>query len=175
MNPNLEYKTRNAQKILDFLSTGHKSPDDYIGSDMPFFMKNENTEFKIGHHVIPELPDGLNHNIKMMYKIIGNPQTEEYVNDWTFISLNQTLQVYNDRCNNGQKLVFDIGYMYIGMGHIKVLSCDLNTGELFYRIDGGGDDYVREYHKSLIMNYDKKEYTFMDFDVFLEETKQKIY
>ena len=175
MNPNVEYKTRNVQKILNFLNKGHKSQEDYVGSDMPFFMKNESTEFQIGHHVIPELPNGLNHDVVNMYKIIGNPLSEVYVNDWTFMSVNQTLQVYNDRCNNGQKLVFDIGYMYIGMGHIKVLSCDLNTGELFYRIDGGGDDHAREYHKNLIMNYDKKDYKYMNFDTFVEETKQNIF
>ena len=71
MNPNVEYKTRNVQKILNFLNKGHKSQEDYVGSDMPFFMKNESTEFQIGHHVIPELPNGLNHDVVNMYKIIG--------------------------------------------------------------------------------------------------------
>ena len=170
MNPNVAHTTRNAQKILDFLNQGYKSQEDYIGSDMPFFMKNENTKFQIGHHIIPQLPNGLNHDVEIMYKIIGDPLTEVYVKDWTFMSVNQTLQVYNERCNNGQCLVFDVGYMYVGMGHIKVLSCDLKTGQLFFRIDGGGDGHAREYHRNLVMKYNSKDYEFMNFDEFMKIT-----
>ena len=93
MNLNIKHKTRNTQKILTFLNEGYKSPDNYIGSDMPYFMKNENTKFKIGHHIIPKLPNGLNHNINIMYKLIGNPNIEIYIRDWTFMSLNKALEI----------------------------------------------------------------------------------
>ena len=41
MNKHVEQITRNVQKIHDFLKKGHMSDNDYVGSDMPFFMKDD--------------------------------------------------------------------------------------------------------------------------------------
>ncbi len=170
MNKHVEQITRNTQKILNFLEKGHMSDDNYIGSDMPFFMKNDNDTFTIGHHNLPEMPNGLNHDIVKMFQIIGNPQREVYINDWTIMSLNQCIQMYEMKVNNGQHMVFDIGYIYAGMGHVRMLSCDLKTGKLFTRIDGGGDDYVRELYFKEILNFDRNNYEYFDFDKFMEMT-----
>ena len=60
------------------------------------------------------------------------------------MSLDQALERYKVICAMGQSNVFDIGYKYDGMGYINVLSCDLTNHLLFYRLDGGSNDYDRE-------------------------------
>ena len=171
VNRHVTYKTRQVNNVLDFLKDSRVSQPNYIGTDMPFFMKNNNNAFNIGYNDIPKMPEGLNRNIQTMFKLIGNPLVEIYIGDWTIMSLNQCIDVYNNYCNNGQTKVFDIGYMYIGMGHIKVISCDLKNHLLFYRIDGGGDGHARDYHRKLILNYDPSNYTHMFYTNFVEDTK----
>ena len=78
---------------------------------------------------------------------------------------------YNDYVNNNQTKVFDIGFMYIGMGHIKVLSCDLENHLFFYRFDGGSSGHDRILYRNQILNYDKNKYTYMYFADFVNETK----
>jgi len=171
VNRHIAYKTRQVENVLQFIEKGKLSQMNYISSSMPFFMKNNANEFTVGHYNIPELPEGLNRNIETMYKLLGNPNVELYIGDWTFTSLNQAFDIYNDYRNNGQTKVFDIGYMYIGMGHVKVISCDLENHLLFYRIDGGGDGYARDYHRKLILNYNRNDYTSMYFTDFVKDTK----
>ena len=174
VNRHVAYKTRQVNNVINFLKDSRVSQPNYIGTDMPFFMKNNNKPFNIGYNDIPEMPKGLNRNIQTMFKLIGNPLVEIYIGDWTIMSLNQCIDVYNNYCNNGQTKVFDIGYMYIGMGHIKMLSCDLDKHILFYRIDGRGDGYARDYHRNKILNYNPNDYEFMYFTDFINETKLEI-
>ena len=70
------------------------------------------------------------------------------------LSLNKCLEIYNDYCDNDQKSLFDIAYIYAGMGHIKLVACDLNNHLLFERPDGGSNGYDREdnYQRSLAYN-----------------------
>ena len=59
----------------------------------------------------------------------------------------------------GQELVFDFAFRYMGMGHIEVLSCDLTNHLLFKRDDGGANGWEREAHYNELLNYkpgDKK-------------------
>ena len=144
INLHVAYKTRLVTNILDFLKEGHMSEEDYDSAQMPFFMKDKTNEFKVNNKDIPQSPEGLNRNIKLMYELFGNPDIEVYIRDWTFLSLNKAIEVYNDYVNNNLTKVFDIGFQYAGMGHIVVLSCDLDNHLLFKRRDGGSNDYDRE-------------------------------
>ena len=60
------------------------------------------------------------------------------------MSVEHALSVYNDYIENGQDKVFDVAYEYIGMGHIRVLACDLTTHSLFYHNSGGSNGWDRE-------------------------------
>ena len=60
------------------------------------------------------------------------------------MSLEHALDIYNDYVKEKQTKVFDIAYEYVGMGHIRVLSCDLTTHKLFYHISGGANGWARE-------------------------------
>ena len=57
------------------------------------------------------------------------------------------------------------------MGHIKVLSCDLENHLFFYRFDGGSSGHDRILYRNQILNYDKNKYTYMYFTDFVNETK----
>ena len=54
------------------------------------------------------------------------------------------------------------------MGHIKVLSCDLNTHLLFYRSDGGSNGWDREFNFKELLKYNGTQYKHFFFkDWFL--------
>tara|TARA_Y100000389_G_C17385672_1_gene476895 strand:+ start:531 stop:1076 length:546 start_codon:yes stop_codon:yes gene_type:complete len=134
------------KKITEILKTAQVSKNDHDSSQMPFFLQEPNTDFKINFNSINEdkIPQSLNRNIINIYKILGDPNKEIYINDWTIMSLNKAISIYELYCNNGQTNVFDIGFSYIGMGHINIISCDLNNHLLFYHHGGGSNGYDRE-------------------------------
>ena len=64
---------------------------------------------------------------------------------------------------SAQEKVFDIAFQYAGMGHIVVLSCDLDNHLLFKRRDGGSNDYDREVNYKNLLNYKAANYKHMYF------------
>ena len=149
-------KSKQINKILAMLEKATISSSDYISSHEPFFMK-DNSAIRFCQYnnlfVDAQIPEGLNNNIKMLYQILGHQKREIYYGPWTIMSLNEALERYKILCAKGQTNVFDIGYKYGGMGYIDVLSCDLSNHLLFYRLDGGSNDYDRQYNlNELIKN-----------------------
>ena len=133
------------QKIFTKLTEGSLSQKDYLSTQQGFFVSDEKKyPFEVGHELIPELPLTLNRSIQLLYKIIGDPKREVYLGRWTIMSLNHALEKYNDYLQNEQDKVFDIAYEYVGMGHIRVLACDLTTHGLFHHISGGANGFARE-------------------------------
>jgi len=93
----------------------------------------------------------------MIYRLIGNHNIELYLDDWCFMSLKSCINKYNYYLTRNQDKIFDIAYKYMGMGHVKVLSCDLQNHLLFYRNDGGSNDYEREFNLEQAIIY-KRDY-----------------
>jgi hypothetical protein len=149
-------KSKQISKILAVLNNTTISSTDYISSKEPFFRNDSNTiAFQQYNNLFvdAQIPEGLNRNIKIVYQILGHQKREIYYGPWTIMSLNEALERYKVICANGQSNVFDIGYKYDGMGYINVLSCDLTNHLLFYRLDGGSNDYDRQYNfNELIKN-----------------------
>ena len=117
------------QKILKVLNKSYISSDSYRSTQEPFMCKNKEKRFDIEfkeNNLFEKIPDGLNRNIILIYKIFGNPKKEIYLSNWTIMSLEEALKQYEEYCKNGQQNIFNIGYRYLGMGHIEVISCDLN-------------------------------------------------
>ena len=100
-----------------------------------------------------ELPESLNRHMKIFYTLVGNPDIEVYIGNYTFLSLTKCLENYNDYCKKDQKSVFDIAFRYEGMGHVTVIACDLNNHLLFERSDGGSSGYDRENNYNDLLNY----------------------
>jgi len=146
MNSSIATKTEQMKKILEVLEKCNISTNNYISSEKPFFYSDTNQQpFKQFNNLFTNalIPEGLNRNIKNIYEILGDSKKEIYFDVWTIMSLDEALERYNKLCTQGQSNVFDIGYKYAGMGYIDVLSCDLTDHLLFYRVDGGSNDYDR--------------------------------
>jgi hypothetical protein len=149
-------KSKQINKILALLQKTTISSIDYVSSNEPFY-RNDSTSIMFQQFnnlfVDAQIPEGLNNNIKIIYQILGHQKREIYYGQWTIMSLNEALERYKVICAKGQTNVFDIGYKYDGMGYINVLSCDLTNHLLFYRLDGGSNDYDRQYnYNELIKN-----------------------
>ena len=149
-------KSKQINKILEVLNNTTISSIDYVSTKEPFFWNINNRQaFQQFNNLFvdAQIPEGLNRNIKILYQILGDQKREIYYGQWTIMSLNEALERYKVICAKGQSNVFDIGYKYEGMGYISVLSCDLNNHLLFYRPDGGSNDYDRQYNfNELIKN-----------------------
>jgi hypothetical protein len=130
-------------QILEVLNKGTISTNNYTSSDKPLFMKNSAESFKQYNNLKLQIPENVNRNVKLIYEIFGNEQKEIYLDEWTIMSLEEALKRYNELCTQGQDNVFDIGFRYLGMGHIEMISCDLKSHLLFYRPDGGSNDWDR--------------------------------
>ena len=158
------------QKIMKVLNKSYISSDSYRSTQEPFMCKNKEKRFDIEfkeNNLFEKIPDGLNRNIILIYKIFGNPKKEIYLSNWTIMSLEEALKQYEEYCKNGQENIFNIGYRYLGMGHIEVISCDLNSHLLFYRPDGGSNGYDRlANHNEIIKNGSKKYKQFFFSDWF---------
>ena len=140
----MDKKSERVLKIYKKLENSKISNDDHDSTQEPFYMFDKKNDFEIGHDNNIEVPEGLNRNIKTIYDILANPKKEIYFNEWTMFSLNKAIKIYNEYCENGQTNVFDIGFCYIGMGHILIVACDLTTHLLFYHPGGGSNGYDRE-------------------------------
>ena len=158
MNNKMNNKENVICRIMDVLKKSKVSSDDFNTSKQPFFLNdNQPSKFKIDFNVIENVPEGLNRNIKLIYDILGTSKKEIYINDWVIMSLEHAMEVYNEYCEKGRKDVFDIGYIYLGMGHIGIIACDLNTHLLFYHRGGGSNGYDREDNfQEVIKNGPKK-------------------
>jgi len=156
-------KQSEVNKIFEVLKTCSISSNDYVSSKEPFF-KNDSTSYPFQQFNMlfnnAVIPEGLNRNIKVIYQILGHQKKEIYYGQWTIMSLDEALERYKELVRQGQTNVFDIGYKYGGMGYIDVLSCDLTSHLLFYRVDGGSNDYDRLYNLNQLIKegshpYDK--------------------
>jgi len=169
MNYSIETRREQMKKILDVLEKCKISTNNYLSSEKPFFYSDTNQQpFQQFNNLFMNdlIPEGLNNNIKNIYEILGDPKKEIYFDVWTIMSLDEALERYNSLSTQGQTNVFDIGYKYAGLGYIDVLSCDLTDHLLFYRVDGGSNDYDRvDNLNNLIKNGSKsyKKFYFSDW------------
>jgi hypothetical protein len=155
-------KRKQILSVKELLVNSKISDENYDSTIEPFFQRRDINNYDMDFKKLPELPEGLNRHMKLFYSLVGNPDVEVYIGEWTFMSLNKCLEIYNDYCVNGQKSLFDIAFIYAGMGHIKLISCDLNNHLLFERPDGGSSGYDREdnYQKSLKYETGKNNYLY---------------
>jgi hypothetical protein len=165
----VKQKTEQIEKIHKILKNSKLSEDNHQSTTEPFFMSNRASDFKIGYKSIPELPNNLNRNFKTLYEVIGDPKKEVYINEWTIMSLDESLKRYKELCSNNQKNVFDIGYRYLGMGHIEMLSCNLYNHLLFYRNDGGSSGIEREYNYKKLLEFNYRDYKYFYFNQWYKD------
>ena len=165
----IKEKKKQVLSVQEFLDKSIMSNEGHDSTLEPFFMGNKNCDLEMDYKDLPEIPQSLNRHIKIMYELIGNPNIEVYLGSWTIMSLTKSLENYNQYCNDGQEKVFDIAFQYAGMGHIIVLSCDLNNHLLFKRRDGGSNGWDREANYNELLNYKNENYQHMYFTQWKKE------
>ena len=166
MDKQISEKRKQILSVQGLLKNSKLSEENHDSTKEPFYMKGDNDDYIMSYKDLPELPQSLNRHIKIFYTLVGNPDVEVYIGDYTFMSLTKCLENYKHYCLNNQHSVFDIAYRYEGMGHITVISCDLNNHLLFERRDGGSNGYDREDNYNELLNYktgDKKYFYFNQF------------
>lgn len=166
-------KQKRLNHIVDFLNKGVMGVEDFDSTQEPFFAKGETKDFKQNFKDVPDLPEGLNRNFRDMYDIIGNPRIEVCVKtnddcEWTIMSAKKAIDVYEEYREDGQERVFDIAFTYMGMGHINVLACDLETHNLFVHPAGGSNGWDREANHKAIVNYNRDSYEQFYFTCWLK-------
>lgn len=186
-------------EIITFLKKhGYLSKQLYSSIDnATFAFDDEKERFDIHDAIVDfrdyfnKIPKDLNDNIIMIYRFIGNYDRELYLDDWCFMSLKNCINKYQYYLSRNQDKIFDIAYKYMGMGHVKVLSCDLQNHLLFYRNDGGSNDYDRNFNLEQAIAYKREyittrdsskrrkinsrnetEYTYMMFKEFMNEVSR---
>ena len=65
---------------------------------------------------------------------------------WTWMSENEIRQRRDEMVQRGQMRMVDLGFRYMGMGHVRVLSYDPVTGGVFTTLDGGSNGWDRQYN-----------------------------
>ena len=149
--------------ILTLLNKCEISSEKYNSTNDSLFRKDINKyKFDINrkahddyNNYFDKLPKELNENVRILYKFIANPYVEIYLDDWILFPLSESINKYMYYIAQNQHYVFDVAYKYNGMGHVIILSCDLENHLLFYRQDGGSNDYDREYNLNWVLDYKK--------------------
>lgn len=137
------------------------------------------TEIKIkelfDHHLIKKHDDYvIDENLINFFK--DKPyNSETYLNEWTIMSFKNIM----DRCDVYQKegiCVVDIGFRYIGMGHIKLIFYDPITQKYYFRSDGGSSGYERELNFAKLCKYksEKKEELSFTFEELMQQINCEI-
>ena len=68
---------------------------------------------------------------------------EMYIEKWTFFSITKILELHKHYIENDINNIIDLGFMYHGMGHVKVVYYNKITKKIHFRMDGGSNDYDR--------------------------------
>jgi hypothetical protein len=146
-------------KINETLKKANISNEGYNSMDVGFFDRDDNQKlFEVDFKEIKPLPKGINCNVKSIYEILGNMETEIYIGEWTIMTIKRALEIYEEYKKNGRENVFDFGFRYMGMGHIDVVSCDLDDFKIFFHPAGGSNGYDREHNFNDIVKNGPKKY-----------------
>ena len=84
--------------------------------------------------------------LKILYYLINSSNREISFKEFTLFSIQNLIQRFEKRKSLDIIHFLDIGLKYLGMGHVCVLTLDLNKQMCFLRYDGGSNGYDRSYH-----------------------------
>ena len=93
--------------------------------------------------------------LSKIYTILGSSKREWSYLGTTFLNLEQIKKREKIYTSKNQTIMLDLAIFYMGMGYVKVLTLNKQSGELFYRIDGGSCGYSRDAHCKDFLNLKK--------------------
>lgn len=107
-----------------------------------------------------EVPKGLPSAVEALYKAYG-PGYEWYLGPLTILSLRFARE--RSTCR-----FVDFALTYAGMGHVHVFFADVDTGNVYRRVDGGSNSWDRARNARAHLSYVPNPADGVDFDRELE-------
>lgn len=137
------------------------SSEKYDSTQAPFFRKSINDD--ISEHNSENVLNIENLNLINNFKFLNLPEAIEdffinnnaynceiYLNNYTFLSMKKIIELYNFYKNDNITNIIDLGFIYEGMGYIQVIYYNTKFNKLFFRSDGGSNNYDRENNYNLM-------------------------
>jgi hypothetical protein len=111
--------------------------------------------------------------LKIMFELLGDPDLRIYCGNFTFYSLNEIIDNFNEIPN-----IIDIGNQYSGMGHFTALTINRLNKKLFFRREGGSNGYdqggnYNYYKKYCAEDINRFEKHFKTMDQIIEIISEK--
>ena len=133
----------------------------YDSTQAPFFMQciNNDNSYNISNIQLDTTHYNLINDFKNLLLpndisdfFINNKafNNEIYINQYTFFSIKKILQLSQHYKNDNINNIIDIGFIYKGMGWISVIYYNTNFNKIFFRDDGGSNNYDRNYNYNLL-------------------------
>ena len=147
----------------------------------PFMSQNKNPDANLTGFNTPEINSLLTtdnlctmpHDLKIIFRILGQHNVECNFADWTIMSLQNINTRLNHVREDGQHRVVDFAILYSGMGHCIVCAYDPTDGKIFYRHDGGSSGWDRDHYYQFIKQYIPIEQDKYSFQHWLDEAIAK--
>tara|TARA_Y100000992_G_C21099571_1_gene411947 strand:- start:102 stop:611 length:510 start_codon:yes stop_codon:yes gene_type:complete len=130
------------------------SYENYDSTNAPFFRPAPNNDLIINNTL--SIIENNNINVINKFQLLGLEKKIEdffidheaynkeiYINNITFISILKILELYTCYKNDNITNIIDIGFIYQGMGWIKVIYYNTKFNKLFLRMDGGSNNQDR--------------------------------
>ena len=114
------YVTSKLEDRFVVLVNNHQSTDE------PFFSQDSNKVLFQCEIKNLQMPINLNISVQLLYKVIGDPDKEIYYKGWTIMKRHMLTIIPVLCTRRTRNASSDIGFQYVGLGHIRVLSCDLS-------------------------------------------------
>ena len=142
------------------------SYENYDSTNAPFFRPALNNDISYANNT--SIIDNNNIDIINKFKMLGLPMNlndffinnqaynkEIYINNITFLSIKKILELVNIYNNDNISNIIDLGFIYEGMGWIKVIYYNTKFNKLFLRMDGGSNGYDRLHNYNDMKNISK--------------------
>ena len=162
----------NTKEEKEIMSSGQEG---YNSNLVPFMENNKSDKIitdplindKLGKLYIPE-------NIKNFYRDVSSSTQEIYINNWTLFSLDNILNMSKEYLLVGVPTI-DLGFTYMGMGHVHVAFYHPKFDTILFRMDGGSNDWERKDNRYDLINFDHNKFKKgITFEQFIKKIKEPI-
>lgn len=125
------------------------------------------------HELVARVP--LAPALRRVYQLIEHPYCEYVFGQWIMMSLSKVCERYELlRDVHGQARAIDFAFAYAGMGYCTVCSYDPVSDHIYYRSDGGSDDYTRADHFAFACRYQPRSVECHPLDHFFHHARRSV-
>jgi hypothetical protein len=172
--------TRSKSNINSIINNGKRGTHNYNSINAGFMVQNpstnqSNNNINIVISILNEIH--LPKDLRTMYEIINDVNTEYYFNNWILMSLKTVQDYYNRAIIRNQTRMISFAIHYLSMGYCIICSYDPKTEKIYYRLDGGSNDFDRALHADFSVKYipDTNPDKLFDFEHWIDIIKSDKY